>query len=130
MALLFFIFLLGEVVIDLVLKDLVSLDGFFSLKSLSRQGLVFLLKHSSTSPLSAGALRVFSDFSGRHGSVPCFVLGVREARNVSSRVEEDTGVGHEVPQVLLFRDGVVVWSVSGAGVSLVALENALRKHSD
>ncbi len=122
-----FAFFIFEVMKSLVLKNVVSLNDFISLKKLSGHGVVFLLKHSVTSPVSDGAFRVFSGFSEKHGDVPCFVLRVQDAKNVSDRVSVDSGVKHESPQVLLFRKGEVVWSASNLGISLVALENAFRK---
>ena len=109
----------------MVVRNLASFEDFESLKRLSFHGPVFLLKHSLTLPGSVRALDVFSEFAGSNTDVPCFLLKVQEARNVSDRVAVDCGVGHESPQVLLFVDGVVVWSASHNMISGGSLANAL-----
>jgi bacillithiol system protein YtxJ len=60
--------------------------------------------------------------------LPFGFIRVVEARPASNRVTEITGISHESPQLVLFRDGQAIfhrdnWEISGA-----ALAEALREH--
>lgn len=71
----------------------------------------FLMKHSLTCPISASALHEYKNFI-EQAKVPCFVLYVQEARELSNHITEVSGVRHESPQALKFKEGKVVWNDS------------------
>ncbi len=53
---------------------------------------------------------------------------VQEARPLSDLVARETGIRHESPQVILFRNGEAVWNTSHHGISVASLRKALDSH--
>jgi bacillithiol system protein YtxJ len=91
----------------------------------SREGPVFLLKHSLTCGISTGARNEFQDFAAAEEGVSCWEMAVQEARDLSRLIASETGVRHESPQVLLFRDCRVMWSASHWEITGEKLRTAL-----
>ena len=91
----------------------------------SSDGPVFLLKHSLTCGISTGARKEFQDFAAAEKSVPCWEMAVQESRDLSRLIADETGVRHESPQVLLYRDGRVAWSASHWEITGENLRSAL-----
>lgn len=87
---------------------------------------VWLFKHSLTCGVSARAWREFEGFAGgRPESAGMFAkVEVQRARELSSSIAERTGVRHQSPQVLLLRDGEVVWHESHWRITAAALAEA------
>jgi bacillithiol system protein YtxJ len=54
---------------------------------------------------------------------------VQRARELSRRVAEQTGLQHESPQVIVLRNGGVVWSASHFDITKEAVEQAMREHA-
>ena len=101
--------------------DLESLDRFVaSLKGTA--GVVF--KHSSTCGVSSRAYTEMSKLT-----LPIGIVVVQDARPVSAEIEKRWQVNHETPQVLMIKDGKVVWNASHFQVKAEAVEAALRKVS-
>lgn len=110
-------------------QELTKLDEWKQLLAESENMPVLLMKHSTRCPISAEAHEEFM----KHTQVEA-LPGVRyarvlvvEHRPVSNAVAEDTGVKHESPQVLLLKDGKVVWNISHWRITAAALrEQAFR----
>ncbi len=82
-------------------------------------------KNSTTCPISHAAYEEFENFVADQDQVPCFYLNVQEAKPLSNHIAEATGVKHESPQALLFKDGKVVWDASHWKITYSSLqENA------
>ncbi len=60
-----------------------------------------------------------------HGDIGLIVI--QTSRDVSSEVERVTGVSHESPQVIVIRDGEVVWTASHWNVNAEAVERAIHE---
>lgn len=88
---------------------------------------VFLMKHSTRCPISARAHERYTSFAAEHGEVECWEVLVVEHRAVSTRIAEETGVTHQSPQAILFRDGKAVWHTSHGSISIQGLLAALEK---
>jgi len=56
------------------------------------------------------------------------IVRVVEARKASNRVEEITGIQHESPQVLLFKDGKAVYNRDNWDITAESLAEALDAH--
>lgn len=97
-----------------MIHEVKTKTDFEKLLRLSESKPVFLLKHSLVCPVSSRAFDVFVKFYESHndGSVEFFVLKIQSHRDVSNFVGVETGVKHESPQVILFRDGKAVWDDS------------------
>ena len=57
----------------------------------------------------------------------CGVIRVVEARPASNRVTELTGIRHESPQVIVFRDGEPVFDVDNWGITPEALDAGFQR---
>lgn len=84
---------------------------------------VVLFKHSLSCPLSAAA---YEEMLGLGSEV--VLVEVQRARELSSEIEKRTGVTHESPQVIVFRNGKAVWNASHFDVRADTVADALRQH--
>ena len=81
-----------------------------------------VFKHSTTCPISAAAYQEMAQFDGEVALVE-----VQSARALSREIENRTGLAHESPQVIILRNGKVVWSASHWKVKADAVAEAVRE---
>lgn len=83
---------------------------------------VVIFKHSTSCGISSAAYREMEKLDGQVN-----LLEVQSAREVSRELANLTGIRHETPQVIVFKDGKAVWNASHfdvkAGSVLQALES-------
>lgn len=92
--------------------------------TVNRPALIF--KHSLTCGTSAMAMEEMMDLmSDPPPDVDVFLVRIQSARAVSNAIETRLKVRHESPQVLLVRDGQVVWSATHFRVMAEAVRAAL-----
>jgi bacillithiol system protein YtxJ len=76
-----------------------------------------IFKHSSACGTSAFVLRSLeknlSEFSE---NVDFYIIEVRSQRNLSNYIAEKTGVRHESPQLILLKDGEMLWNASHSAI--------------
>jgi bacillithiol system protein YtxJ len=90
---------------------------------------VLLFKHSDTCGISEMAFdEMRAHLQGRPFSVCYGLITVQTGRHVSDEVVRRLGVRHESPQVILVRDGKVLWHASHHHVTAEEIESALREH--
>ena len=73
---------------------------------------VFLLKHSTMCPISAGVYSAFQEFDRQgNGDHPwtCALVRVIEERSLSDQIAESFAVEHASPQILLISRSRVIW---------------------
>ncbi len=87
--------------------------------------LAVIFKHSTSCNLSAMAHDEVRRYLGRPDATRIALLKVIESRPVSNAVEERTGIRHESPQVLVLRNGAVVWHASHRRVTAEAIAEAV-----
>ena len=98
---------------------------------------VFIYKHSSVCPVSTRAADHYHDFAEDFAEVdtdedastppPLFTqVMVIENRDLSNEIESRLEVRHESPQLLLLRDGKVVWHASHFSISGKSIRSALE----
>ena len=109
----------------MIMKPLASEEDYRGLLELSRETPVYLLKHSLICPISSAAFREFDLFLKEKGNVSGFVLRIQENRGLSKYIAENTGVTHQSPQVLLYKDEKVVWDDSHYSISVQSLDATL-----
>ena len=109
-----------------MMNELNSEKTYEEMVERSRNVPVFLLKHSLTCPVSSGALYQFERFLAENEEVPGFLLKIQENRELSNTIAAETGVVHQSPQALLFRDGEVVWNASHHSISVDSLSQSLE----
>jgi bacillithiol system protein YtxJ len=83
-----------------------------------------LFKHSNTCGVSA---RAYAEVSKLHE--PVGLITVQKARAVSDEIEKRWNVDHESPQVLVIRNGKLVWVASHFQVKAPDVERALETAS-
>ena len=82
---------------------------------------VVIFKHSLTCPISAAAYNQMEEFAGEVS-----LIEVQRARELSREVEDRLGVRHESPQVIVLRNGQVVWNASHFDITVDAVNQAVR----
>ncbi len=102
-----------------------QLRNIEQLQARTGSGLYLLLKHSNTCPISQGGFDAFADYTAAHPEQPAGYLVIQEGRDFSAEVTEFANVRHESPQVLLFKDGQVVWSTTHYSITVKAIEEQI-----
>ncbi|MGH9930032.1 MAG: bacillithiol system redox-active protein YtxJ [Pyrinomonadaceae bacterium] len=91
----------------------------------SKERPVVIFKHSLTCPISAAAYEQMAEFEGEVALVE-----VQRARKLSEEIEDRLGVAHESPQVIILRNGEVVWNASHFKITANAVAEAVRAAAD
>jgi bacillithiol system protein YtxJ len=104
------------------IADVESLDRFVTGLNGS-PGVLF--KHSSSCGVSS---RAFGEMSKLQHTIGLVI--VQHARPVSDEIERRWQVNHETPQVLIVRNGKVVWDASHFQIKATDVEMALAKVSE
>ena len=111
------------------LIELLTNDDLEQALESSTQKPVFLFKQSTTCPISAAAFSEYNSFVESNGDeIDSYFVKVRETREVSNEIAEETGVQHQSPQVLLIKDREPLWNTSHAEITVDSLENALKTY--
>ena len=82
---------------------------------------VVIFKHSLTCPISASA---FERMKGYDGDVD--LVEVQQARALSDEIAQRLGVRHESPQIIIVRNGQVLWDASHFKITADAVAEAVR----
>jgi bacillithiol system protein YtxJ len=90
----------------------------------SNQKPVVIFKHSNACGISSAAYREMEKLEA-----PVNLLEVQTAREVSRELADMTGIRHETPQVIVFKDGKAVWNASHFDVKAGAVLKAVESHS-
>lgn len=111
------------------MKEITSVEQLTDTLSGSNDQPVFIFKHSTACPISAGAHeKVKKYISGPDGEKPDFyMVKVIESRPISNAVEQQLAIRHQSPQLILVKDGQAVWSASHYGIHADAIADALKK---
>jgi monothiol bacilliredoxin len=104
--------------------DVSDAKSFEELVGRSQESPVVVFKHSTTCPISAAAYEQMSHFDGEVA-----LVDVLSARELSREIEKKTGVPHESPQVLVLRNGKVIWNASHWKVKADEVAKAIRENS-
>lgn len=87
---------------------------------------VLIFKHSTRCGISRMALKGFeSQYAIDAGQVKPYFLDLLNYREISNAIARDFGVHHESPQVLLIKDGKVVYHESHGAISATQIEKQL-----
>ena len=97
---------------------------------LAADGPVVLFKHSYTCGVSAEALDELVGHLDQDGAAGAryAIITVQTDRVLSNAVAQRFGIRHETPQVLLIRNGRVLWSATHFRVTANAVRAALSSH--
>jgi bacillithiol system protein YtxJ len=93
-------------------QGMIRLTSRQELEEALKDSFVVLFKHSPRCAVSRTALREMEEFAAGNPEIPVFVIDVVDSRELSRELAERTGVRHESPQVVIWREGAVVWHAS------------------
>jgi len=105
-------------------------NGFVEIDSQERleefltasSGAAVLFKHSNMCGVSSRAYNEMAKLKK-----PVGLITVQKARAVSDEIEKRWNVAHETPQVLIIRDGQLIWDASHFRIKAEAVEAALSE---
>jgi len=85
----------------------------------SKDGAVYIFKHSTTCPISAAAHREVLKYveEANENTAPFYYVRVIEKRKVSNAIAETLGVRHQSPQILRIDNQAVSWHASHGGIT-------------
>ncbi|KAA1042442.1 bacillithiol system redox-active protein YtxJ [Macrococcus equipercicus] len=92
-------------------------------KLLDEQDKFFLMKHSTTCPISLNAFDQYNNFLYER-DMDGYYLTVQEARELSNYIAEQTGIRHESPQAFYFVNKKVAWNASHGQITVHSLSAA------
>lgn len=97
----------------------------------SKDAPIFIFKHSTACPISAGAaarVNKFLEANGEEGLPKFYFVKVIESRPVSNAIAEKLGVQHESPQIILVEKGKAVWNTSHQDITAETITKAVKTH--
>jgi bacillithiol system protein YtxJ len=109
------------------MKQIHTIEEFNSI--LEEKSPVFLLKHSTTCPISHAAYEEYESFASAGSGISAYYLTVQDARPVSNHVAEEYHIKHESPQAILFSNKDVVWHASHWKITEDSLAKAVSENS-
>jgi bacillithiol system protein YtxJ len=115
---------------DGLLNEITSQEEWDAALQRSETAPIFVFKHSTTCPISAGAYRRVLDYQKAHDDMPeILMVKVIEARSVSNAIAEKLGVQHQSPQMILVKDGRAVWDASHGSIESNGIDSALKANA-
>lgn len=96
---------------------------FVELLTQSNEAPVILFKHSAVCGISDRAYRQVAEVNE-----PVMLVVVQAARELSSEIAKQTGIEHESPQAIVFRNGKPVWWASHQQITAAAITKAVLEN--
>ena len=90
---------------------------------------VLIFKHSTQCSISGHVYQDFAEFAAGIPELGSAIVLVIENRGLSNAITERLGIRHESPQVLLIKNGLVVWHASHWSITPESLSSALRSYA-
>jgi bacillithiol system protein YtxJ len=113
------------------LRQCKSIDDVANMLNESKEKMTLLFKHSTICPISANAYSQFSQFiQNSTNDISAYIILVREDRPVSLHIAEISGVTHQSPQAIFFKNGIAVWDASHYSITTAKLQKALEECAD
>ena len=105
----------------------IKLDNVPVLERLLLEETAVLYKHSTRCPTSVAAKRHMIRVIKTRPDLPFYIVDVLADRSISQEAARRLGIRHESPQVLVLKNGEVVWHASHYAVRKAAIETALAR---
>jgi bacillithiol system protein YtxJ len=102
------------------------MTGVDEFERLLAEPLAIVFKHSTACGISARAHDETERFLTEHPERSVHKVEVLESRGLSDFIEARTGIRHESPQLLVLREGKVVWHGSHGRVTAEAIAACLE----
>lgn len=107
------------------MKELQTSNEWHDLLEQSKEAPLFILKHSTTCPVSAAAYREFEAFAT---DLPKYFIKIQDNRALSNEIESDLGIRHESPQLFLLKDGQGLWQATHYAISKSKISKAVEEY--
>lgn len=83
---------------------------------------VLIFKHSTRCIISKSALRSFESGFNLEDKMTLYYLDLLQYRNISNEIAEVFGIVHQSPQILLIKNGIVIYNESHEGIDARVLK--------
>lgn len=103
-------------------KVLEHIDQIDEIKEASHHKLQLIFKHSTRCIISKMALKNFESDFLLNDVIDTYYLDLITYRDISNKIAEGFGITHQSPQILLIKDGVVVYNESHEGIDANVLK--------
>ncbi|MBO0341207.1 MAG: bacillithiol system redox-active protein YtxJ [Bacteroidota bacterium] len=97
--------------------QLESIDQLEAIAENSKNKPQVIYKHSSTCGISRMVLNMFTESYDTDLDIDLYFLTIQRHRDVSNAIEDTFGVRHESPQLLVVKNGEVVFHTSHGAIS-------------
>ncbi|MFD2446432.1 bacillithiol system redox-active protein YtxJ [Bacillus sp. CGMCC 1.16607] len=109
------------------MKQIHSVDELTEV--INHESMFYLLKHSTTCPVSQAAFEEYEKFSKENADMNCYFLTVQDSRPLSNHIAEQYQIKHESPQAFLFKNQNVKWNASHWKITNTALNSVLKENA-
>jgi bacillithiol system protein YtxJ len=93
-------------------------------------GMFLIYKHSPICDLSATAQDEVNAFIAKNNNViSIHSVDVLASRPASQKIEALSGIRHESPQILLFKEGKCIWNASHRRITVAKIQEALAANA-
>ena len=93
------------------------------------KGFMVVFKHSTRCFTSMMAWRSLKkEWSLDSNEYPFYFLDLIRHRDISRDISEKSGIQHESPQILVFKDGRVIHNESHSGIDAQEIAQVVQKH--
>lgn len=84
--------------------------------ALSNEKPVLIFKHSTRCSISRFALKQFENEFDLHNKIDAYFLDLLEFRDISNEIASRFGIMHQSPQLLLIKEGKVLYDASHSDI--------------
>lgn len=106
-------------------KVLENVNQLAEIKEASHHKLQLIFKHSTRCLISKMALKNFESDFLLNDVIDAYYLDLIAYRDVSNKIADDFGITHQSPQILLIKDGKVVYHESHEGIDANVLMKSI-----
>lgn len=107
------------------MKRIASIEAWRALLEKSKEQPFVLFKFSTTCLSSLSAMK---EVRSLETELPKYIVIVQEDRIVSNAIEEDLGVKHESPQLLILKDEKGIWQATHYKIKKSLLKEAIKMY--
>lgn len=107
-------------------KILTNSNQLQEIKTLSASKLQLIFKHSTRCIISKMALKNFENDFLLNDEIDIYYLDLIAYRNISNEIAEVFVVEHQSPQILLIKNGKVIYNESHEGIDANVLKDYLE----
>ena len=109
-------------IINVPWEELTSIETLDEIEQISRDKPVAILKHSTSCGISRMVLRQFEqEYDLKEGQAKLYFLDLLRHRDISNRIASKFNVPHESPQLIIIKNGKVVYDASHSEVKAGSL---------